>query len=452
MTHARLLFPALRGADATRDPEPFLRLAERGVGGFTVFGGDAGLGALLARVAAAARHPLVFAADLEEGAGQQIAGLTRHPPAAALLPGAAFQAGLLTALEARPHGVTMTFAPVCDVASEPRNPILSGRAFPSPRDAAPRFVEGARALGLRTCAKHFPGHGATLEDSHDALPVVRADAATWRRRDLAPFVACIRAGVDAVMTAHVACPALTDHPSLPATLSARVMTDLLRGEMGFTGLAVSDALLMEGVRGGRSEAEAARLAVEAGCDAVICPDDVEGVLGALRDVRPARVEEALARVAAAAEPLPAGAAVDGEELRDAMRRAAVASVTSHGSLPIGPGPHPLRIADLHGGGEAFAAACGLLHERIAPDGAVLSRGGTRGLAAPAVALLRRDKAWGGPLDPTPPLRALTDAARLVLALGPRRLLDGIRADAWVHAPGEDPFTVREVVRRAFAGS
>jgi beta-glucosidase-like glycosyl hydrolase len=449
LTRARLLLPALRCAKARTDPDPFLRLAARGVAGFAVFGGDAALGALLARLQAAAPHPLLFAADLEDGAGQQIAGATRHPPAAALFPDAAEAAGVLTAIEARAHGLTMAFAPVCDVVSEPRNPILCVRAFADPVAAAPRFVAAARAYGLRACAKHFPGHGATREDSHDALPVVAADARTWRARDLAPFAACFHAGVDATMTAHVDCPALTREPGLPATLSPRVMTDLLRAEMGFGGLAVSDALLMEGVRRGRSEAEAARLAVEAGCDLVICPDDVEGVLRALERVRPARVDEALARVAAASLPLPAPIPVDPAPLREALRTAARRSVRARGPLPLGRGSHALRICDLHGGGEALAAACGLRHERIDLEGRVLSRGEGPGLEAPAVALLRRDKAWGGPVDPPPAVARLLEAAGLALVLGPARLAEGLSAPRVVQAPGEDPWTVEAALQAAF---
>ncbi|MGH7163663.1 MAG: glycoside hydrolase family 3 N-terminal domain-containing protein, partial [Planctomycetota bacterium] len=301
MSFSRLLLPALRFPDAADAPDPFLRLAARGVGGFCVFGGDARLPDLLRRLREAAPHPLLVASDMEDGAGQQVSGLVRHPPAAALDPEAARASARLTALEARPLGITMTFAPVCDVASRPKNPILLARCFPDPPRCAPAFVEGARSLGLKTCAKHFPGHGATEEDSHEQLPVIADPAETWRTRDLPPFSACFSSGVDAVMTAHVACPALTGSPTLPATLSPRVMTDLLRKEMGFLGLAISDALLMEAVRQGRSEGEAARLAVDAGCDAVLCPQDVEAVLTALETVGRARGEEALARMAIAAE-------------------------------------------------------------------------------------------------------------------------------------------------------
>jgi beta-glucosidase-like glycosyl hydrolase len=240
----RLLMPMLRypkRLDQARD------LARAGVGGFCVFGGDARLPLLIEELQALAPHPLLIASDLEEGAGQQVAGQPRHPPAILLDPDAAEAAGARTALDARPLGITMNFAPVCDVSSHDRNPIIQERAFRDPAACAPRYIAGARRYGMRTCAKHFPGHGATDADSHDALPVVDADAATWRERDLPPFRAAIEAGVDAVMTAHIDCPALTGEPGLPATLSRAVVTGVLRGELGFSGLVVTDALLMEGV-------------------------------------------------------------------------------------------------------------------------------------------------------------------------------------------------------------
>jgi len=428
----RLLVPALRFPAAADDLGPALALAARGVGGFCVFGGDARLPEHLARLQAAAPWPLLFAADLEDGAGQQVAGAPVHPPAAALDPDAAEAAGARTAEAARPLGITMTFAPVCDVASEPQNPILHTRAFPDPAACAPRFVRGARRHGLRTCAKHFPGHGATTADSHDALPLVTADAATWHRRDFPPFAACIAEGVDAVMTAHLACPALTGSDTLPATLSARVMRDLLRGELGFEGLVVTDALLMEGVRSGRSEADVARAALDAGCDVVLCPADVEAVAAALERVS---APESLARMERAAVPLP-----------DPLARAAAASVSSGGRLPLGAGPHPLRVCDLNGGGEAFARRTGWPWEVLDLEGRVVARGGAgEGLDRPALALLRRDRAWGGPLAPPPALAQLARAAGLVIAVGRRSLLDGLDAAAWVHAPGDDPATVAAIL-------
>ena len=410
MINARLVLPGLR---FPTDLERELRLAERGVGGFLVFGGDARLPATLDRLQAAAPHPLLFASDMEDGAGQQVAGFSRHPPAAALDPDAAEAAGIRTAVEARQLGLTMTFAPVCDVVSDPLNPIIQSRAFGDATACAPRFVQGAARMGLRTCAKHFPGHGGTREDSHAGLPVVDAPPETWRRRDLPPFLACIEAGVDAVMTAHIACPGLTGSPTLPATLSWRVVTDLLRNELGFSGLVVTDALVMEGVRAGRSEAEAAVLALEAGCDGLLCPADPDGVLDAIGNMD---VGASLERMAVAARPLP-----------DPLAAAAAASIASGGRLPVGPGRHRPEVCDLDGmGAVAFEA----------------------GLAVPTVVIVRSDRAWGGPLELPADVSERARRAGLVILLGPKVLLAGLEPPAWIQAPGRDPHTLAEVARLA----
>ena len=402
------------------DLDPFLRLAERGVGGFCFFGGDAGLRDVVDRLQAAAPHRLLFAADFEDGAGQQIAGLAKHPPAMAFDPDGAEAAGVRTAIESRALGITMTFAPVCDVLSEPTNPIIQQRAYRDPAACAPRFVRGARAFGLRTCAKHFPGHGATKQDSHDALPRVDADEATWRERDLVPFQRCIDAGVDAIMSAHLAAPALTGSNTLPTTLSHRVITDLLRGDMGFSGLVLTDALCMDGVLQGRTEAEAAQLALEAGCDALLCPDDVEGVLRAAEGME---AGAALARIAEAADPLPGP-----------MERAAAQSIEEIGEVAIGKGSHRARVFDLDGLGreEEVADLFG-------------------GFAAPIAVVLRRDRAWGGALRLTDEIRAAGREAPLLVLLGPRALLEDLKPAAALVAPGHDPFTLAEVVRRIVGG-
>ena len=395
MNPYRLVVPALRWPVASE--QPFLELAARGVGGFCVFGGDEALPALLARLQDAAPHPLLIAADHEDGVGQHVSGSTVHPPAAALDPDSAELAGIRTAVEGRRLGVTMVFAPVCDVLSEPRNPIIQARAYRDPLACVPRYIDGARRFGLRTCAKHFPGHGATTSDSHEGMPLVDATADVWRERDLPPFAAAIAAGVDAVMTAHIACPGLTGDVDLPATLSKRVMTGLLRDEMGFEGLLATDALLMDGVLRGRSEGEAARAALAAGCDVLLCPGDVEGVLRAAADA--GDVDLACRRMAIAAEPLP-----------DPLDAAADRSVTLDG-VPLGPGPHPLRIYALGEEGRRLARSAGIAYELHDFEGARIGEGGEGGLERPAVAVLRPERAWGGPLTSAPRLLFCSSARR-----------------------------------------
>jgi beta-glucosidase-like glycosyl hydrolase len=428
--------PMLRLPASDEQIEEALRLAERGVGGFCVFGGDAStLPDLLRRLRAAAPHPLLIASDLERGAGQQVAGLSDHPPAAALGPAAAEAAGVRTAIEARRVGITMAFAPVCDVGSESRNPIIQSRAFLDPVQAAPRFVVGARSQGLRTCAKHFPGHGATIVDSHSDLPRVDAPLAVWCERDLPPFAAAIAAGVDAVMSAHIACPALSGEADTPATLSHRVMTTLLREEMGFQGLTVTDALLMDGVRAGRSEEDAAALALQAGCDVLLCPEDVDGVL---RAAARAGGEASLERMSVASEPLPEPLAVAAER-----------SIRTRGTFPVGRGVHPLRIFALHGSGSELAQEAGIAYEQSDFEGNTLAPGDGAGLERPVVAILRADRAWAGSLALPEPVKRAAEAADAILLFGPTILLEGLRPEAVLVAPGQDPMTLRAAAKCAF---
>lgn len=308
---SRLLFPALRWDPA----HGFAGAAEivdagitLGVGGFILFGGEAGAVAeLTAELRRRSPHPLLIGADLERGAGQQFQGATSLPPAAAL--GAlddlevTRRAGEVTAREAMALGVDWVYAPVADLDIEPRNPIVGTRAFGgAPERVAAHvvaWIEGCRAGGALACVKHFPGHGRTVTDSHVALPEVAAGRGELER-DLLPFRAAIGAGVDSVMTAHVAYPAL-DPSGIPATLSPSILTGLLRESYGYQGLVVTDALIMEGVRGAGGAGEAAVRAVAAGCDALLYPPDPIAVAEALagevgHGLAPGRVAEAVGRL------------------------------------------------------------------------------------------------------------------------------------------------------------
>lgn len=323
MEIGRLLFPALRWDAATgfdHEAETIETALELGAGGFILFGGEASeVRALTAELRRRAGRPLLIGADLERGAGQQFRGATPLPPLLAL--GAlddletTRRAGELTAREARALGVGWVYGPVADLDIEPRNPIVGTRAFGADPDrVAPHvaaWIEGCRAGGALSCVKHFPGHGRTTADSHVELPRVDASRDVLDV-DLTPFRAAIAAGVDAVMTAHVAYPAL-DPGGTAATLSAPILTGLLRGELGFDGLVVTDALIMEGVlEAGRGEASAAVAAVAAGCDALLYPTDLRMMAEALagevgRTIAPERVRRAVARIEAAAAAVePAG--------------------------------------------------------------------------------------------------------------------------------------------------
>lgn len=313
---ARLLFPAVRWDAAIGDWDVKDRLdeyAELGVGGYIVFGGPAAAAAeLTARLRSASGHPILVGADLERGAGQQFAGATALPPAAALASlddlAATRQAGYVTAREATALGVDWAYAPVADLDVEPANPIVGTRSFGADAGRAAgqvaAWIEGCQRAGALACAKHFPGHGRTTADSHLGLPAVAASARTLDA-DLTPFRAAIAAGVDGVMTAHVAFPAL-DPTGAPATLSAAILRGLLRERLAFDGLVVTDALIMEGARGDETPEAAAVRAVTAGCDVLLYPPDPEATARALEAARgdalpEARLAGAVARIRRLAE-------------------------------------------------------------------------------------------------------------------------------------------------------
>ena len=260
--------------------------------------------------------PLLFAADFERALAYRLTGVTSFPHAMAFGatrdPDYAREYGRITAQEARAIGVQWNWFPDADVNSNPANPIINTRSFGEDPGAVSDMVaadiEGARAGGLLTTAKHFPGHGDTNTDSHLAVPVVTGDRAHLDNIELPPFRAAIAAGVDAVMVAHVAVPALDPDPNHVATISPAVVTGLLKEQMGFKGLVVTDALLMKGLmklfpEGGSAAAgRAAVEAVKAGDDVLIIPSDLagsyNGLVQAVRngEIPESRIDESVLKI------------------------------------------------------------------------------------------------------------------------------------------------------------
>lgn len=289
---AQLLVPAIRwdrdhGYDRVMsDVDRALAL---GVGGFILFGGHvAEVTKLTGHLARSSRHPILIAADMERGAGQQFEGATGLPPLGAIASladqTAIRLAARVTAREARALGVNWDYAPVCDLDLLPENPIVGTRSLghdhTSVSHSAATWIEACQGNGVLACAKHFPGHGRTSTDSHAELPVVDADESELLATDLSPFRAAINAGVASIMTAHVAYPSL-DPSRAPATLSKRILTALLRDRLGFDGLVVTDALIMEGVLVDGGEVKAGVAALSAGCDLLLYPTNLLGVVTAL---------------------------------------------------------------------------------------------------------------------------------------------------------------------------
>jgi len=258
---------------------------------------------------AGSRIPLIVSADFERGIGSTVYGAVDMVGNMAL--GAAdnetltYEAARAIAEEARAMGVNMNYVPVVDVNTNAANPIINTRAFGSDADLVARhgaaFIRGSRDGGVLTCAKHFPGHGDTATDSHSALGAVRVSRERLEAVELKPFRAAVAAGVDAVMSAHVQFPAL-DPDGLPATLSPRIMSGLLREEMGFAGVAVSDALEMGAIARYFQPGEAVVRAFNAGVDQLLMPRNPARAVAQLREaveggaIRLARLDEAVGRI------------------------------------------------------------------------------------------------------------------------------------------------------------
>jgi beta-N-acetylhexosaminidase len=270
------------------------------------------LAAFVNRMQRLARTPLLVTGDFERGASMRVSGTTVFPHAMAF--GAAGdleltrRQGAITAREARALGVHWVFYPVADINNNPDNPIINIRSFgedpASVSQHVRAFIEGARSAGPRrvlTTAKHFPGHGDTAVDTHLNLASIPGDRERLDRIELAPFRAAIAAGVDSIMTAHLAVPGL-GVTEIPATLSPAILTGLLRKELGFTGLIVTDALDMGGIAKGYSSGEAALRALEAGADVLLMPPDpeeaVDAIAAAVRSGRVPmrRLDESVARL------------------------------------------------------------------------------------------------------------------------------------------------------------
>ncbi|UCC40568.1 MAG: glycoside hydrolase family 3 C-terminal domain-containing protein [Candidatus Aminicenantes bacterium] len=268
-------------------------IVKRKIGGLILFGGEVYETAYLTNTAQKmAKVPLLIASDFERGAGNQISGATLFPPLMAL--GAtwseeqAYLMGKITAFEGRALGIHMTYSPVVDVNINPENPIINTRSFGEDPEQVSRmaiaFIKGCQENGLLATAKHFPGHGDTSEDSHTVLPTVEGDRSRLDSVELYPFKKAIEAGVQTIMTAHLYLPALDPTPDLPATLSPRIITDLLRKELGFKGLIVTDAMGMGGVTTLYSPEEAALKAVQAGVDILLLPPKPDEVIESLIQV------------------------------------------------------------------------------------------------------------------------------------------------------------------------
>jgi beta-N-acetylhexosaminidase len=228
---------------------------------------------------AKSKLPLLVGADFERGTAMRLDEGTSFPTNMALAAGGdskdAYTMGKITALEARAVGVHWIYAPVADVNNNPGNPIINTRSFGEDPERVAQFVSafvrGVEENGALATAKHFPGHGDTAADSHIDLPVITANRERLEHLELVPFRAAMAAHVSSVMTGHLSIPALEPDSSTPATLSSNILTGLLRKELGFEGLVVTDAMDMGGITVRYAPGEAAVRAIAAGADCVLMP-------------------------------------------------------------------------------------------------------------------------------------------------------------------------------------
>jgi beta-N-acetylhexosaminidase len=279
--------------------------------------------AFINRMQRLAKVPLLVSADFERGASMRLDDTTVFPHAMAFTasrdPKEAFEEGAITAREARAIGVQWLFFPDADVNNNPDNPIINIRSYgENPADVSAfvsAFIEGAHSVPtarVLTTAKHFPGHGDTDTDTHLDLATIRNERPRLEEIEWTPFRAAIRAGTDSVMTAHIAVPALDDL-GVPATLSSKILTGVLRDELGFRGIIVTDALEMGGIVKGYPNGEASVRAIEAGADVLLMPKDAEGAINAVVEavrsgkIPQKRIDESCLRILTAKAHLGLGA-------------------------------------------------------------------------------------------------------------------------------------------------
>jgi len=362
---------------------------------------------------------LLLCADVEEGVGQRFEGASWLVPPLALGrlhgddPAAAEELaeryGSCSGREARALGLNWVLGPVCDVNNNPANPVINVRAWgetPATAGAlAAAFVRGAQAEGVLCCAKHFPGHGDTASDSHLELPLLPHSRERLETVELPPFRAAIAAGVASVMTAHLLLPELDQER--PATLSAAVLTGLLREELGFGGLVVTDALVMEAITAHHGAGEAAVLALEAGADLVLMPADADAAMAAILaaveqgrlgrerlEASAERRRQALASLRGGSQA--AAGSVDEASPEPLGHLAAAGSSAEDALKPLGPLSNGPISADRQ-------LALELVQRSLRHQGGRVSLPAKSPAAIPAINLIRVDTALGCPyLQPTAP--------------------------------------------------
>ena len=272
------------------------RLLEEGVGGVIVLGGTVKELEIRCNILKKwSGKPLLLCADIEEGVGQRFYGGTKFVPPMGIAQiykkdqtlaiSIAEKIGYFTGKEAKKIGLNWLLAPVCDINNNPNNPVINLRAWGEEPETVKSltcaFQRGVSRSKMLTCAKHFPGHGNSEVDSHLDLPEIHNDLSKLEKFELIPFKSLINQGVNSVMIGHLLFPKID--PIFPATLSKRVVTDLLRIKFKYDGLVVSDALVMNAITNKYSSGKAAVMAFDAGIDLIMMPKDIDEAIDSLAD-------------------------------------------------------------------------------------------------------------------------------------------------------------------------
>jgi beta-glucosidase-like glycosyl hydrolase/CubicO group peptidase (beta-lactamase class C family) len=291
---AQMIMPDARGVFLARNSKEFKKLVhyvkDRKVGGLIFFRGDVFETAdMINYFQKISDVPLLISADFEWGTAMRLDNTTHFPPAMGIAatgnPDYAYEVGRIIAIEGRAIGIHQNYAPTVDVNNNYRNPIINIRSFGETPEIVSKFsipfIKGLQENGMIATAKHFPGHGDTDIDSHLDLPVINHSKARIDSIELPPFKDAINFGVKSIMVAHISFPQLDTAKNLPATLSYNIITGLLKKELGFKGLIVTDAMTMRGVTKLYSNALASVLAVKAGNDIILMPPNVDEAIDAI---------------------------------------------------------------------------------------------------------------------------------------------------------------------------
>jgi len=272
------------------------RLLEEGVGGVILLGGSVKELEIRCNVLKKwSTKSLLLCADIEEGVGQRFYGGTKFIPPMGIAQiykkdhnlaiSIAEQIGYFTAKEAKNIGLNWLLAPVCDINNNSNNPVINLRAWGEEPEIVKSltcaFQRGVSRSKMLTCAKHFPGHGNSKVDSHLDLPEIQNDLTKLDKFELIPFISLIKQGVNSVMIGHLLFPKID--PIYPATLSKKIVTDLLRIKCKYDGLVVSDALVMNAISNKYSSGTSAVMAFDAGIDLLMMPKDIDEAIDSLTD-------------------------------------------------------------------------------------------------------------------------------------------------------------------------